>query len=496
MTLHHRPDPPPSDLNQTVDIPSSNPPPAENETTRLSEAETELHVPLVDHSVSEFEDRYCFQEEIGRGGMAEVLACTDRRLKREVVAKILHEKLLTHSDALERFHLEIHITSELEHPGILPVYDAGTLRNGRPCYIMRRVWGVTLKQRLRERVRPSDFRYELLRIFEKICNTLAYAHTMRVIHRDLNAMNIMIGLHGQVYVMDWGLAKELGEGSYEPIELPPQEEVEGDPPETETANHTQYGRIMGTLAYMPPEQACGQIDCLDERGDVFALGAILCKILTGSPPYLATKPLKLLNQAKAAELADAFRRLDLCHADPYLITLAKSCLAADRNDRPRDAGVVLTQLNRYFELVLRQAEWDLVRFFDLSQELFCIAGLDGRFRRINNNFTRVLGHTTEELLALPFIHFVHQEDHANTYAVMAKLTEGKPVVNFRNRYRDSEGNYRWFEWTAKSIPEEGLIFAVAREVTDDVVKEERYQQLEGMLRKVNSFDFLFGSDVF
>jgi len=153
-------------------------------------------------------------------------------------------------------------------------------------------------------------------------------------------------------------------------------------------------------------------------------------------------------------------------------------------------------LNRYFELVLRQAEWDLVRFFDLSQELFCIAGLDGRFRRINNNFTRVLGHTTEELLALPFIHFVHQEDHANTYAVMAQLTNGQPVVNFRNRYRDSEGNYRWFEWTAKSIPEEGLIFAVAREVTDDVVKEERYQQLEGMLRKVNSFDFLFGSDVF
>ncbi len=491
MPKPRKPESLPSDVNQTVDIPSWNSSPTETEASRLSEAETKVEVALSVPSISDFEDRYQCQEVIGTGGMAEIYSCSDKKMPREVVAKVLHEKLLAHSDAMERFQLEIRIMSQLEHPGILPVYDAGTFRNGRPCFIMRRVWGVTLKQRLRERASTSDFRYELLRIFEKICNTLAYAHTMRVIHRDLNPLNIMIGLHGQVNVMDWGLAKELSEEFHEPLELPPQVDVQSESPTPDSANHTQYGRIMGTLAYMPPEQANGNITCLDERGDVFALGAILCEILTGLPPYLATKPLKLWNQAKAAELADAFRRLDICQADPFLITLAKSCLAATREQRPRDAGAVLTQLNRYFELVLRQAEWDLVRFFDLSMELFCIAGLDGRFRRINNNFSRVLGHTTETLLASPFISFVHPDDHVKTYEVMAQLTEGDPVVNFRNRYRDSEGTYRWFEWTAKSIPEEKLIFAVAREVTDEVIREARYQQLEEMLRKVDTFDFLW-----
>jgi PAS domain S-box-containing protein len=112
-----------------------------------------------------------------------------------------------------------------------------------------------------------------------------------------------------------------------------------------------------------------------------------------------------------------------------------------------------------------------VQFFDLCLDLFCIAGLDGFFRRVNRNFTRVLGYTTEELLSRPFLAFLHPEDWEGTIAVMARLIQGLPVGRFRNRYRDIHGNYHRFEWTAKSDPREELVYAVARAVTDELQSE-------------------------
>jgi PAS domain S-box-containing protein len=127
----------------------------------------------------------------------------------------------------------------------------------------------------------------------------------------------------------------------------------------------------------------------------------------------------------------------------------------------------------YLESDLRRAERDLVRFFDLSPDLFCVAGLDGYFRRVNANFSRVLGYTARELQSRPFLDFVHPDDRERTLAEMEKLARGLPVICFENRYRDEAGSYRWFEWTAKSIPEEGVIFAVAREVTDRIRLERQ-----------------------
>ena len=122
---------------------------------------------------------------------------------------------------------------------------------------------------------------------------------------------------------------------------------------------------------------------------------------------------------------------------------------------------------------------ELVRLFDLSLDLFCIAGLDGYFRRVNGNFCRVLGFTTEELLSRPFADFVHPDDRGRTRDEVVKLSQGLLCVRFRNRYRDSRGDYRWFEWTAKSIPEEGIIFAVARDVTDQARMEDQLRSYAG-----------------
>lgn len=422
--------------------------------------------------------RFAFGDEVGSGGMGEVRSCEDQHLNREVVAKVLHRKFLNRPEVVARFHEEIRITSQLEHSGVVPLYEAGTLPDGRPYFVMQRIWGLTMRTVLDERPNPLEGRVRLLKVFEQICHTIAYAHAQRIIHRDLNPSNVMIGLFGQVKVMDWGLAKSLDETRRVVPCVPNEDDDSTIESSTGSDVLTKYGSVMGTPAYMPPEQANGDIEKLVERCDVFGLGAILCEILTGSPPYVEKNRKNLLRLAIRASLSDAYARLDASRADRELILLAKDCLASDRELRPRDAGVVIDRLTRYFDTVLRQAEGDLARFFDLSLDLFCIAGFDGFFRRINDNFARVLGYPTGELLAKPFLSFVHPEDQQRTMGVMADLDKGLPLVSFRNRYRDANGNYRWFEWTAKSIPNEDIIFAAARDVTRQVELEERLKKFE------------------
>src|SRR5262249_44113538 len=161
-----------------------------------------------------------------------------------------------------------------------------------------------------------------------------------VVHRDLKPANVMVGAFGEVQVMDWGLAKVLGTR-------------DGDDPEATTAGtvirtvrsgsatpeNGQTGAV-GTPAYMAPEQARGDIKAVDERADVFGLGAILCVMLTGRPPFAGASPSEVLRQAAAGELAEAFARLERCGADRELVALCRDCLAPRREGRPRDAGAV------------------------------------------------------------------------------------------------------------------------------------------------------------
>jgi serine/threonine-protein kinase len=142
--------------------------------------------------------------------------------------------------------------------------------------------------------------------------------------------------------------------------------------------------------------------------------------------------------------------------------LAKQCLSPDPEDRPHDAGEVAAIMTAQLEAELQRTALDMVRFFELSHDLFCLASMEGYFQRVNDNFARVLGYSKGELLARPFLDFVHPGDIAQTLAQMEKLSRGLPVVRFRNRYRDAAGVYHWLEWTAKSLPEEKVIFAVAR----------------------------------
>ena len=168
-----------------------------------------------------------------------------------------------------------------------------------------------------------------------------------------------------------------------------------------------------------------------------------------------------------------------CEADSTLVRLAFACLAKAPEDRPSSAMAVASELTLYLESLHQRAATDLARFFELSLDLFCIAGFDGYFRRVNSNFSRVLGFSDRQLLSQPFMDFVLPEDRERTTAAMSKLTSGHPVVRFRNRYRTLNGDLRVFEWTAKSITVDGTIFAVARDVSRAVATTpERTDELD------------------
>ena len=223
--------------------------------------------------------------------------------------------------------------------------------------------------------------------------------------------------------------------------------------------------VQGTPAYMSPEQALGKT--LDVRADVFGIGAMLCEVLTGRPPYSGDLLCEVYAQAAKASLEEAWDGLDTLSAERPMVRLAKACLSPDREHRPNNAGEVADFLDAYLETALQTAESDLRRFFDLSLDLFCIANTAGYFLRINDNFSRVLGYSPEELVARPFMDFVHPDDKQPTVKAMQALSEGQPVIRFRNRYRTADGSYLLFEWTSKSVPDEQIIFAVARDVSDD-----------------------------
>jgi serine/threonine-protein kinase len=295
--------------------------------------------------------RYRVMGEIARGGVGVVLKSRDVLLGRDVAMKILRDEYAQNPSVLQRFIEEAQIGGQLQHPGIVPIYEMGLHPDSRPFFTMKLIKGRTLSSLLAERANPADDLRRFLRIFEAVCQTLAYTHARRVIHRDLKPSNVMTGTFGEVQVVDWGLGKVLRaeeSSAARPVVAAGASvvSVRAGP----GAAKSMVGSVMGTPNYMPPEQAQGLVDVVDERTDVFALGAILCEILTGAPPYQGTDIESVL-KARKADLADAKARLDACGADGALVALAIRCLSPSMEARPRNAGVVAKEILHYLSSV-------------------------------------------------------------------------------------------------------------------------------------------------
>ncbi len=317
-------------------------------------------------SKNQIGDRYQLSGEIARGGMGAVLRGRDVDLGRDLAVKVLLEKYVDRPEVARRFIEEAQIGGQLQHPGVVPVYDIGRFGD-RPFFTMKLVKGQTLSALLAERTDAAADRPRLLGIASQVAQAMAYAHAKGVIHRDLKPANIMVGAFGEVQVMDWGLAKVLAEGGVADEERASRaHQTPEDVTTIRTARSsgsagshgtdTEAGSMLGTPAYMPPEQANGDIAHLDRRADVFGLGAILCEILTGKPPYVGRSAEEVRRKACNGDLAEATARLDACGADRELIALTKGCLAAEASDRPKDAHEVADRLSAYLASVQERVQ--------------------------------------------------------------------------------------------------------------------------------------------
>ncbi len=285
---------------------------------------------------------YTVLEKLGQGGMGEVFLVHDPELDREVAAKVAPPG--ADRRLLEGFVREARLTGRLDHPHIVPVHDLGTDARGRLFFTMKRVRGRTLEAVI---AAGDTSLVELLEIFAKVCEAVAFAHDHGVLHRDLKPANVMVGAFGEVLVLDWGLGRQLGEDA--PPEPPPglEEQLPALGATDRLALETRPGTIVGTPAYMAPEQARGATD-LDARADVYGLGAVLYQLLCGEAPYRgpASEVLaKVLRGARPSPRERAPGR-----TIPWeLEQVVEQALARRREDRYASAGALLEDIRRFLE---------------------------------------------------------------------------------------------------------------------------------------------------
>lgn len=279
--------------------------------------------------------RYTFHEELGAGGVGQVVAALDREVRRLVALKTLQPGPAGDPVVTARFVEEARITAQLEHPGIVPVYDLGAGPDGSPFYTMRIVKKRSLRDVLaRPELRKQWSTARLMGVILQVARALGYAHSRGVLHRDIKPENILVGDHGEVYVADWGLAK-LEDGS--PIII--HGEGSSPPP-----NQTDAG---GTPGYMPPEVLQGNWDAVDHRADLFALGVILYEILTGKPPFEGRNVAEIYMSTWERTPA---RPTSINPAAPLLVEdLCLELLAKDPSARPKSADEVAERIEEFLE---------------------------------------------------------------------------------------------------------------------------------------------------
>jgi tetratricopeptide (TPR) repeat protein/tRNA A-37 threonylcarbamoyl transferase component Bud32 len=269
----------------------------------------------------------------------------DASLGRDVALKMLQKRYEDDPELRRRFLIEAQVTGQLEHPGIVPVYELVRPADDEPpYYAMRLVQGRTLTEAVRDYHRRRQGQAgsvelrDLLQAFVTVCNTLAYAHSHGVIRRDLKGANIILGPFGEVLVLDWGLAKVLASRQQQPEDATPRVIID------EPGEATLPG-VLGTLAYMAPEQARGEVDALDQRTDVFGLGGVLFEVLTGRPPRRATTREELLRQAR--EEAPVSPRSLAPWLPRPLEAVCRKALALQPQDRYQTARELADEIKRF-----------------------------------------------------------------------------------------------------------------------------------------------------
>jgi serine/threonine-protein kinase len=285
-------------------------------------------------------DRYQIEDEIGRGSIGVVHRGQDRSLGRAVAIKRMRPELVSQDRQRTRFLREAQLCARLGHPNIVPIYDVGEL-DGRPALVMALLAGRSLRTLVRTSQLPLG---RVLGWFGQVCNGLAFAHAQGVIHRDVKPAHIFVGDFGQVVLTDWGLAKALRAPTLAAL---PDVSSEGSAFGKDSV--TRVGDVVGTPAYMAPEQAEGRIAVIDHRADIYALGAILYELLTGTRPYEATRSADVLDQVRRGPPEPPRKRAPHRDIPAALEAVCLKAMAHDPGERFQSALDLAANVEALFE---------------------------------------------------------------------------------------------------------------------------------------------------
>lgn len=335
--------------------------------------------------------KYDVENLIAEGAEGRVFSVIDRDLRRRVAMKVLRTELASNPRHSGRFLDEARRTASLEHAGVPAVHDIGYTATGELFFTMRLVEGRTLRDvftRLRDLDADAQREWTVVRlvqVLQRVAAAVDYAHSRGLLHRDLKPENIALGEYDEVLVLDWGLSKRVRPDDESP--LPPE-------PLVDDLRATQYGAVKGTPLYMPPEQARGQIDVLDERVDIFALGAILYEALCLEPPYEGRSVERVLEQARRGEITPPDRRVRGRDLPRVLVDTSMKALAAEPELRHPSARAFADDLQAFLEGTrekeLRRAEAERLReagqrlekrTHDLNAEAARLAGVAAELRQ-------------------------------------------------------------------------------------------------------------------
>lgn len=422
--------------------------------------------------------RYTLSNLHAAGGIGEIWLARDRELERDVAVKKLQSQRGPTEMTKLRFLREARITGQLDHPGVVPVYEiCHDDVTGLPYYTMRFLRGRTLTEAVREyhatchdQGPQLKLLLGLLSAFDIVCNTVAYAHSKGIIHRDLKCENVVLGDYGEVVVIDWGLAKQHGRGELasEVVDL---DEIR---PATTIA-----GQILGTPAYMAPEQAAGANDAIGPSTDVYGLSAILYEILCGQPPFTGTSTIEVLKQV---QVATPLRPSEIATGIPPALEeicmtgLAK--LPVERHASAEQlAGAVRAWVSELAER--RQVEEERERFFALSHDLLAIVDGEGNLGQIGPAWTTLLGWQREALLGRPFLECIHGNDREATAGNLATAQSDQKAASFATKALHADGTTRWVSWHVTPIAREQSLYIVGRDITE---LKNSQQLFEGILQ--------------
>jgi len=298
---------------------------------------------------------YASVHTIGFGGVGLVVSAHDPNLDRDVAIKMLRPEIKNKPTEIERFVREARATANIEHPNVIPVHEMGVMNGVGVYFTMKKIKGdnfQTVLDGLKNRKKEYEGKYtrlQLLEIFISICNGVAYAHSRKIIHRDLKPHNVLIGDYGEVLVMDWGLAKYLAADDPETSSMKQEASKMEYVIKAGDSSKTIDGTISGTPNYMPPEQAEGKVSELDERTDIYSLGAILYQILTYEPPYSGEDIHKVLEDVRHWTFIHPRRRFPKYRIPRELEAICLKAMAFDKKARYRSVQELISDIRNYIE---------------------------------------------------------------------------------------------------------------------------------------------------